>query len=284
MQRYCVKLRPDTVDILNDKIGLAIREATKVGYQLDNSTLEGQYDFIIASAHDSNSFTYKRYGKLILVVSYVPEMNSDTWAAFYVNLCMADIVACDSFCKEKLSSISFPEKRIINLDGCSLVKANDKALKLNDIRIPLVSLDHNPSIWNKFVEHVMSSSKGFNSKYTVNTRGITHNAVGIAFYPMGNTLATCMVSKLKHAMICYDAQTSVYLDARSNHFVGKTLGNVVNVSGGGIAAIMKDTFDIFLDEMETLLQHIETKPTYKFNSNANIYDRVFYEVNRATSK
>jgi hypothetical protein len=110
MMKFLAHLQPGKIDILNDRIDTDPNRL----YLLDHKKLEKKYDFIIASAHDPNAFSYKKENKLIVVISHIPDMKSDAWPGFYVNLCMCDAIACDSFVRAELSKMTYPDKRGIS--------------------------------------------------------------------------------------------------------------------------------------------------------------------------
>lgn len=277
MQRYLTFLQPGKIDLLNDSIKEAVKEASEKGYLIDSSIKEKSYDFVIASAHDETTLFQKAKGKLIVVISYIPHIDSKEWPSFYVNICMADVIAGDSYVKKALSSITYPEKRFINLDGCTPSKL--KSIEVSDIpiKLPLLSLDANKDIWSKFTEHLI---KYHNKKYQI-VLDMPKHAIGIAFYPMGNVLATFMSHKLRHIMVEYNEFSSVYLDARCNHRISKAIGSLIHVQGGGTAQKIRETFDVFLDELSVLLDHSKKHELFKFTSNVTIYNRIFNEINRS---
>jgi len=266
--KFLTYLRPNKIDILNDRI----EDNADRLYVLDHKKVEKQYDFVIASAHDPNAFSYKKENKLIVVISHVPDVNDEQWPAFYVNLCMCDAIACDSFIQEKLSSMTYPPKRIILLDGCTPMKTQVAILNLTQ-KVNIVSLDSKPDFWVKFARFVTQSDKFIVS----NTIG--PNSVGIAFHPMSGTLAINMAQKLYHIMV-QNSPSSIYLDSRSNHHLGSRLGNLVNMGGEAPNKPFAEAFELLLEEIETLLDHSSRHPIRKFTSSHNVFDRIFHEINK----
>lgn len=279
MQKYLVYLEPNKIDLLNDSVGMSDTfDPQDTGYLLDSKLKEKDYDFVIASASNENAYLLKKNSKLILIVSHVPEQDSKEWPSFYVNLCMADAVGCDSFINAKLNSFTYPEKRIINLDGCStLVSKSKSPLDMPKNKIPIFNLDKNTKIWEKFSTFILSK---YQKEFEI-TPYMSKYAVGIAFYPISNTIATFAANRLKHIMVPYDKNVSVYLDARSNHYVGAQIGNLISISSGqGVNQKITEVFETFVDELVTLVKHTEKHEPFVFTSNANIYDRIFFEINR----
>lgn len=272
MQRYLVYLQPGKIDILNDKIKDDINRL----YLLDYKKTESKYDFVIASAHDPNAFSYKRNGRLIVVVSHIPEMKNqdEAWAAFYINVCMADLIACDSFTRDAMQKLAIPpEKRYIILDGCTPANVKPPILSLQQ-KINIVSLDENQDFWRKFSSYVM----GRDSEFTISP-SISSNAVGIAFRPLSPTLSVNMAHKLYHIMAPYH-ESSIYLDTRCNHHLYSKFERLINMGGEAPSKPFKDAFEILLEDLSALLNHSANHPLIKFTSNVTIFDRIFHEINK----
>lgn len=268
MMKFLAQLQPGKIDILNDRIDTDPNRL----YLLDHKKLEKKYDFIIASAHDPNAFSYKKENKLIVVISHIPDMKSDAWPGFYVNLCMCDAIACDSFVRAELSKMTYPDKRVFLLDGCTPLHIVPPTLNMTQ-KINIVSLDTKSDFWVKFSRFILQSEK-----FTVsNTIGA--NSVGIAFHPMGGALATNMSHKLFHIMVQH-SDASIYLDSRSNHYLGSRLANLVNMGGEAPNKPFKDAFELLLEDLLTLLEHSAKKPIVKFASSHNVFDRIFHEINK----
>lgn len=272
MQRYLVYLQTDKIDILNDRI----KDDVNRLYLLDPKKTESKYDFVIASAHDPNAFSYKKNGRLIVVVSHVPEiMNQDeAWASFYINVCMADLIACDSFTREAMKKLSIPpQKRYIILDGCTPATIKPSILSLTQ-KINLVSLDENKDFWRKFSSYVMSRE----SNFTIGA-AISRNSVGIAFRPISPTLSINMVHKLYHIMAPYH-ESSIYLDTRCNHHLYSKFERLINMGGEAPSKPFKDAFEVLLEDLNALINHSVNHPLLKFTSNVTVFDRIFHEINK----
>lgn len=273
VQKYLVYLQKDKIDILNDRID----EKKERFYTIDTRKIEKQYDFIIASAHDPNAFSYKKTGKLVIVVSHIPDMQDESWASFYVNLCMSDAIACDSFIKTELSKVTYPDKRIILLDGCVPETLKAPIINLNE-KIGIVSLDANQDFWRKFSRFVAESDR-----FHIAT-SIGRNCVGIAFRPMSSVLAINMTHKLYHIQSAYDTLSSIYLDSRCNHHLFKRLGHLVNMGGEAPNKPFREAFELLLEDLDAILGHTARSPIFKFTSNVTIYDRIFHEINRTNAE
>lgn len=276
MQKFLIYPQPGKVDILNDDIS-AFRPYSDF-YVLDKTPVEKQYDFILASAHDKKAFSYKGKAKLILVVSYVPHVESKEWPGFYVNVCMADCLAMDRFVHDLFSTITLPEKRIIYLDACSPANQLTKVpLTLAKDKISLVNLDvGHDNIWNLFSEYVIQNHM---SDFIIEKR-ITKDSVGVSFNGIGGALATNLSYAMRFVSTPYSPHS--LLDTRCFNTVKSKMGNLINMEGAAKTQVAREIFKDFVETLQTLLEHAEKKPLLRFSSNLTVFDRIFFELNRAT--
>lgn len=232
-------------------------------------------DFTIISAH-SASFSIPPFKTVVIaMVSYVPNVDSEEWPQFYVNICRADILAIDQLNKEKLTKMPLPEKRFIITDAFSFGFKKIPITKKDQLRIKNVD-PNKTKLWDAFVEFIATNKKWKKTKISVLDEPAD---IGMSFSPLGYNLAHCLTHNLPF-LIVENSEHSRYLDCRCNTYLHKILGNMININGRGFNAQIKDEFNTFMETTTTLLEHIQqNNDLVKFDSTINVVDAIFHSLN-----
>jgi len=242
-----------------------------------NEKIEAKYDFVLASAHDPSVFLYKKNANILIsVISYVPTMDHDLWASFYTNICLSDVLVIDKYNLELLNQFSYPEKRIILIDGAH-ISVKPKITKKEDLYTIYNADPVNKKLWDRFVEY-NASVKDSTLKVTTNPK---EAYIALSMYPLGYALTYQFVNQFGFFNTAFNNETSSILDSRSIHHLGKRLGPIMDVKGSAYTPQIKEELKVFSETLITLVDHLETTKMglFRYSTNQPLLDRIFHQLN-----
>lgn len=243
-----------------------------------NEKVESKYDYIVASANDPSTFLYKKNANILIsVISYVPSMDDKRWPNFYTNLCLTDVIVVDNYNKSILDTYSYPEKRIIIMDGVAIPIKPHITKKASDDKYRILNIDTNTKLWDKYVEYLVSFK---DHKLEVTMNPSEADAV-LAMNPIGYGLTYSMVNKFSFFMSPANDQTSTILDARCIHYLDKRLGALIEVKGSAFTPQIREEFGVFTATLTDLLDHLQSSRNklFRYSTNQPLLDRVFHQLN-----
>lgn len=273
MQTVTLVTNDSQLDVLNvgDRNAIPRSDLYALGF---NQFKDKAGDIMIASAHEPATLMARRgVAKLVVVVSYVPAVTSEAWPAFFTNLCVADVIAGDSYIREQLSAYTYPPKPWINLDGCGFDEQYPRT-NTGNINFEVWSADVEPLFWLRF-KPVMEQAKlpvVFVSKPTPRT-------VAIAFQPISPLLATYLQRRVRWLSVAYNPATNHWYDCRQIHRVNVALEKLINMPGTAAAKPIVDEFTTYIEELRTVVEHSHGKEARGFHSNVHFVDRIFHQIN-----
>ena len=278
MQSFLV-LSPDNLyehDLINS-LPLSSRTSNGLYTVVSNTKLKSKCDYTVVSAHDPSVFLHKKSANILIsIVSYVPTMEYDSWANFYTNICLSDVLVIDRYNLEQLNTYAYPKKRIILLDGVDI--ATKPRITKKDDEIGVYCVDPvNRRLWDRFVEY-NTSLKEPPFKVVTDVKEVD---IAISMYPLGYGLTYQFVNKFPFFVTAFHEETSTILDARSIHHLDKRLGAIIDVKGSAYTPQIKEELKIFSETLVTLVGHLQTTKNelFRYKTNQSLMDRIFHQLN-----
>mgnify|MGYP001463519998 CR=1 FL=1 len=236
--------------------------------------------FAIYSLHEPKLNADVKSEKSIGVISYIPDMNSTEWPTFYINLCLAEIIACDSAIHAQMSSMSFPKKAWVNLDGINpLVKAFPNEETPDGI--PMYVVSNNPVFSGAYREWL---NKRVNTdENPIQLRVVTDPQsaiVVLGMKPFGQLISNTL-SINKRVWLAYDPIGSLFLDSRLTHTYLKQISQINEIAGSVQSQMVASLFESMTEELSNLLAHASVSPVPAFYSSETLVSRILNHLNRA---
>ena len=250
--------------------------------------LDRSVSFIITSIHNPvgrvSSFKpdpKKKPPVTVSVISYVPPFNSVEWSSFYINLCLAEIIACDSFVAKQLGTISYPPKRIILIDGISPLVNRKITDSLESENIPVYVHCHNAVFRERY--QIQCEADMHTDKNSLGIRVVNNplNALGIiSFEPVGQALSNTLAANYR-VWLPYDPLASINLDCRLTHNYMKQIARISEISGSAQTQMVQSLFRDITQNFCDVVMHSIVSNVEPFTTNQTLVYRIMNELNRA---
>ena len=241
--------------------------------------------FVIQSMHklDLPALTPADHKKIhIGVISYVPTLTSSEWPMFYLNLCFANIIACDSYVLKQLESVARPDKPVILLDGINPLFTRNVDLSVDDTRdIPVYVHSENKDLVDRFSIQ-LNADKGTdnNSLNFVVERDMRKAIAFLSFETLGQALANTLSANYR-IWIPYEKTSALFLDTRLTHNFQKDLMRMSEIAGSVQSQMAASLFRRITAELSDIIVHAAVSDVPEFRSTQTLVTRIMNEVNRA---
>ena len=239
-------------------------------------------DFMIYSVHDPIQPKKEKAQIGIAVISYIPETTDKEWPNFYINLCLADVIACDTWVLEKLSDFSYPDKAHINLDGVNPpTRKLDVSSYSTEDGIPMYCIGNGMPFWNAYANWLDKNTG--KDDYPFRLHGVDSLDKALFVFgsePIGQLLSNTLAAN-KRVWLAYDSVSSLFLDSRFTHNFAPKLSKIREIAGSGQAQLVNTLFETMTSELTDLISHSILHEVPKFTSNTSLLSRIMNEVNRA---
>ena len=239
-------------------------------------------DILIHSIHSTKP---KNAGYAdVEVISYVPDITDAAWPEFFMRLSLSKMIACDSYTKQQLGNLSFPDKRWINLDGVTIIVDPNKdiAEKVERMKtaIRFGCTTPNDKLWKNYCSWIDYNSNVISLFKTDDD--LANCDVIIGLDTVSPLLANALAQTYAYVWLPYHPDTSLYLDGRHTHNYMKSFNKIAGIQGAAHSKMITEVFSVMTQELVDLIVHSATTSVPVYHSNVNIIDRVFNEINRAS--